>query len=116
VAVVGNTVVNNLGITTPEALIGEQVRIRGNQFTVIGTLESKGQANAFQNPDDEILVPIQTARFKVNGSDRLASISALAESEDKIPDAMADIQRVLRRQHRIRQGVADDFQIRNQAD
>jgi putative ABC transport system permease protein len=116
VAVVGNTVIQNLGITTPEALIGENVRIRGTQFLVIGVLAPKGQANAFQDPDDEILVPLQTARFRVNGSDRLASISALAESEEKIPDAMADIQRILRRQHRIRQGLPDDFQIRNQSD
>jgi len=116
VAVVGNTVLNNLGVTTPDAIIGENVRIRGTQFTVIGVLAPKGQANAFQDPDDEILVPINTARFRVNGSDRLQSISALAESEEKIPDAMADIQRVLRRQHKIRQGAPDDFQIRNQSD
>src|SRR5678815_1188908 len=116
VVVLGSAVVDNLGITTPEALIGELVRIRGTQFQVIGVLASKGQANAFQNPDDEVLVRIQTARFRVNGSDRLQSISALAVSEDKIPDAMADIQRVLRRQHKIRQGLPDDFQIRNQSD
>ena len=116
VAVLGSAVVDNLGITTPEALIGETVRIRGSQFQVIGVLASKGQANAFQNPDDQVLVPIQTARFRVNGSDRLQSISALAESEEKIPDAMAEIQRVLRRQHKIRQGAPDDFQIRNQSD
>ncbi len=116
VAVVGNTVVNNLGLTSPEALVGETVRIRGTQFTVTGVMAPKGSANAFQDPDDEILVPIQTARFRVNGSDRLASISALAASEDEIPDAMAEIQRVLRRQHKIRQGLPDDFQIRNQAD
>jgi len=116
VVVLGSAVVDNLGITTPEALIGELVRIRGTQFQVIGVLASKGQANAFQNPDDQVLVPIQTARFRVNGSDRLQSISALAESEEKIPDAMADIQRILRRAHRIRQGAPDDFQIRNQSD
>ena len=116
VAVVGNTVINNLGLTTPEALVGETVRIRGTQFTIVGVMAPKGAANAFQDPDDEILVPINTARFRVNGSDRLASISALAVSEDLIPDAMAEIQRVLRRQHKIRQGAPDDFQIRNQAD
>src|SRR5689334_8608798 len=116
VAVLGSAVVDNLGVTTPEALIGETVRIRGTQFQIIGVLASKGQANAFQNPDDQVLVPIQTARFRVNGSDRLQSISALAETEEKIPDAMADIQRILRRQHRIRQGAPDDFQIRNQSD
>jgi putative ABC transport system permease protein len=116
VAVVGNTVLSNLGLTTPEALVGEQVRIRGTQFTVIGVLAPKGQANAFQDPDDQILIPIQTARFRVNGSDRLQSISALAQSEDEIPAAMADIQHVLRRRHRLPQGSPDDFQIRNQSD
>jgi len=116
VVVLGSAVVDNLGITTPEALIGENVRIRGTQFTVIGVLASKGQSSAFGNPDDQVLVPINTARFRINGSDRLQSISALAESEEKIPDAMADIQRVLRRQHKIRQGLPDDFQIRNQSD
>jgi putative ABC transport system permease protein len=116
VAVIGSAVVDNMGIAAPEALIGENVRIRGTQFQVIGVLAPKGQANAFQNPDDQILVPINTARFRVNGSDRLQSISALAVDEDKIPDAMADIQRVLRRQHKLRQGAPDDFQIRNQAD
>ncbi|HEY5441771.1 MAG TPA: FtsX-like permease family protein, partial [Gemmatimonadaceae bacterium] len=33
-----------------------------------------------------------------------------------IPDAMADVQRVLRREHRLVSGKADDFQIRSQAD
>src|SRR5262245_13000096 len=116
VAVLGAAVLDNLGITTPDALIGETVRIRGTQFLVVGVLAPKGTANAFMNPDDQVLVPINTARFKINGQDRLASISALAESEEKIPDAMAEIQRVLRRQHRIRQGAPDDFQIRNQSD
>src|SRR6185436_13201518 len=47
VAVLGATVLENLGVTTPEAIIGENVRIRGTQFTVIGVLASKGTANAF---------------------------------------------------------------------
>src|SRR5689334_12586719 len=79
-------------------------------------LESKGQASPFGNPDDQILIPLNTARFRVIGSDWLRSISVLAPTEDKIPDAMADIQRILRRQHKLRQGAPDDFWIRNQAD
>jgi putative ABC transport system permease protein len=43
-------------------------------------------------------------------------VSVLAASEEKIPDAMADIQKVLRREHRLRQGQPDDFQMRSQAD
>jgi len=116
VAVLGPEVVKNLGLTAAEGLIGEPVRIRGIQFTVVGVLKSKGQSSPFQNPDDQLLIPLQTARYRVIGSDRVRSISVLAVTEDRIPEAMADIQRVLRREHRLRQGRPDDFQIRNQAD
>jgi putative ABC transport system permease protein len=116
VAVLGPTVLEALGINSPDAIIGEAVRIRGIQFTVIGVLKSKGQSTPFGNPDDQVLVPITTGRFRLFGSDRLRSISVLAQSEDKIPDAMADVQRVLRREHRLAQGRPDDFMIRSQAD
>jgi putative ABC transport system permease protein len=116
VAVLGPTVLEALGINSPDAIIGEPVRIRGIQFTVIGVLKSKGQSTPFGNPDDQVLVPITTGRFRLFGSDRLRSISVLALSEDKIPDAMADVQRVLRREHRLVQGRPDDFMIRSQAD
>ena len=115
-AVLGPEVVKNLGFTAMDALVGEPIRIRGIQFTVVGVLKSKGQASPFMNPDDQILIPLQTARYRVIGSDRLRSISVLAMSEPRIPEAMADIQRILRREHRTRQGRPDDFQIRNQSD
>jgi putative ABC transport system permease protein len=116
VAVLGPEVPKNLGLTAPEAIVGEPIRVRGIQFTVVGVLKSKGQASPFQNPDDQLLIPLQTARYRVIGSDRLRSISVLAASEQRIPEAMADIQKVLRREHRLRQGRPDDFQIRNQSD
>ena len=116
VAVLGPTVLETLGINSPDAIIGEPVRIRGIQFTVVGVLKSKGQSTPFGNPDDQVLVPITTGRFRLFGSDRLRSISVLAQSEAKIPDAMADVQRVIRREHRLAQGRPDDFQIRSQAD
>jgi len=114
--VLGQTVVTNLGIRSPDAIIGETVRLKGLQFTVIGVLKSKGQSSPFGDPDDQVLIPITTGRFRVFGTDRLRSISVLAQSEDRIPDAMADVQRVLRREHRLVSGKADDFQIRSQAD
>ena len=116
VAVLGPTVLDALGINSPDAIVGEPVRIRGIQFTVVGVLKSKGQATPFGNPDDQVLVPITTGRFRLFGSDRLRSVSVLAQSEDKIPDAMADVQRVLRREHRLTQNKPDDFMIRSQAD
>ena len=116
VAVVGPAVATSLGLEVPEALVGENIRIRGIQFAVVGVLESKGQAMGFMNPDDQVLIPLNTARFRVHGTDRLRSISVLAPTEERIPDAMADVQKVLRREHRLRQGQPDDFQMQSQAD
>jgi putative ABC transport system permease protein len=116
VAVLGPAVLESFGLNSAEAIVGENIRIRGIQFTVIGVLKTKGQAMPWGNPDDQVLVPITTGRFRLFGSDRLRSISVLAENEEKIPEAMADVQRVLRREHRLAQGRPDDFQIRSQAD
>ena len=116
VAVLGPTVLEDLEIADPNAIIGEPIRIRGLQFIVIGVLKSKGSGAGFGNPDDQIVIPIQTARYRLFGNDRLRSIGVLARTEQRIPDAMADIQRILRREHRLRPERPDDFQIRNQAD
>jgi putative ABC transport system permease protein len=118
VAVVGPYVLQSLGLERPEAIIGEQIRIRGIQFEVIGVLESKGQTGGFMNPDDQLLVPLNTARFRVLGTDRLRSINVLAKAEDEatMTNAMAEVQKILRREHRLRQGKEDDFIIRNQSD
>ena len=116
VAVVGPAVATNMGLDFPTSLLDESVRIKGIQFQVVGVLESKGQSGMGGNPDEQILIPITTARFRVQGTDRVRSISVLANSEDEIPDAMASIQKILRRQHRLRTNQADDFQMRSQSD
>ena len=115
-AVLGPEVLKNLGIEDPDGIIGEPIRIRGIQFTVIGVLASKGQGAGFGNPDDQVLIPVQTARYRVIGSDRINSINVLAPSEDKIPMTMADIQKILRREHKLRSDRPDDFRILNQSD
>ena len=116
VAVLGSQVLADLGVSLPEALIGETVRIGSLQFEVVGILQSKAQAGGFGNPDDQVLVPIETARYRLMGTDRLRSISMLAPSEADIPVTMAEVRKILRRSHRLRVGADDDFSIRNQSD
>jgi putative ABC transport system permease protein len=115
-AVLGAEALANLGITDPESILGEFIRIGSIQFEVVGVLASKGSAGGFGNPDDQVLIPLQTARYRVIGSEYLRSISIIAPSENEIPFTMAEIRTILRREHRLRSGQEDDFQIRNQAD
>jgi len=116
VAVLGATAAANLGAATPEAIVGQQIRISGIQFEVVGVFAPKGGATGFNDPDDQVVIPLSTGRFRVFGTPNLRSINVLAPSEDAIPQTMAEIQRILRREHRLPVGRPDDFQIRNQAD
>ncbi len=100
----------------PAGIIGQTMLIRGQPFEVIGVLSSKGAQNQFQNPDEQVLIPLKTARFRIFGTDRLRSISVAVREGVPLEQGMVDIERIMRRQHKIRPGGDNDFQIRNQQD
>src|SRR5207253_10526730 len=105
-----------LGGGSADALFGETVRINGARLGVIGVLASKGQTGGFQDPGHQVLIPLQAAQARLMGGDRLRSINVLAATEEQIPATMAEVTRLLRREHRLKPGQSDDFSIRNQAD
>ncbi len=113
VAVLGVTVVDNLfsGIDP----IGQIIRIAGQSFQVIGVLEKKGQSG-FMNPDDQILVPLSTAQRRLFGVDYLSQITVKVPDQSVNDEAFLDIERILRKEHRLRDDQDNDFSIRNQAD
>ncbi len=113
-AVVGYAVPEMLG-QNGAAMIGQTIRIRGIPFEIIGLLAEKGSSGSWNNPDEQILVPLATAQHRIMGTDRLRSISVQAE-EGGQDLAMLEIERVMRREHKIRPGDDNDFQIRNRAD
>ena len=115
VAVLGSEVLPLIGVDYAEGIIDARIRIAGHQFTVIGVLAPKG-ATGFGDGDMQILIPFNTGRFGIFGTDRLNDIWALASSEDSVTEAMAEIQTALRRSHRLLAGRPDDFSIRNQTD
>jgi putative ABC transport system permease protein len=100
--------------TNPAALIGQTISLRGIPFEILGVLSEKGSQGSWNNPDEQILIPLQTARFRVFGSDRIRSLSVQVADGVPLEQGMVDIERVLRREHKIRPGGDNDFQIRNQ--
>src|SRR5437868_10943659 len=59
----------------PAGMIHQTILIRGIPFEVIGVLSEKGSAGGFGNPDEQILIPLETARYRVFGSNRLRVFS-----------------------------------------
>ncbi|QMW23336.1 ABC transporter permease [Sandaracinobacteroides saxicola] len=115
VAVIGATVADNLfGANDP---LGQQVRIRGVTFTIIGILPKKGQGIGGQNRDDVVVVPLLAAQRLIQGGGAFRrSIRTISVSVTR-PEAVDDVQDVigamLRRRHGLAPGVPDDFTITN---
>ena len=93
-----------------EGIIGQTIYLKGIAFQVIGVLKEKGQ-QGFRNPDEQIWIPLNTARFRIIGTDRLDSIAARVPQGVPVERAITDIERILRREHKILPGEDNDFNI-----
>jgi putative ABC transport system permease protein len=112
-AVLGAHVGERLGNPVTSGLIGQRISIRGIPFEVIGVLEEKG-SQGFNNPDENIYIPLATAQFRVFGTEWIRAMSVQVVNERQMDGALAEIDQVLRRQHRIRPGEPSDFNVRDQ--
>jgi len=116
VALLGETVARSLfGDLDP---VGQVIRVRKVPFTVIGTLERKGQNLLGQDQDDVILMPISTARNRIlgGGSARqrtVGSVSIKVRDGEDMTEVDGEIRSLLRQRHRLQAGADDDFMLRN---
>src|SRR5207249_5543313 len=113
VAVIGPTVATNLFPSTDP--IGQLIRIRNVPFTVVGLLATKG-STGFQDQDDVIFVPFETARVRLFGITAMNSISVQFASNADADEVSSDISTLLRGDHRLRPNQADDFTVRSSND
>jgi len=114
VAVVGQTVLTNLGVG--RALMGETLRINNVPFEVIGILESKGVNYAGIDEDDQVLIPINTALRRLFNLTYLGSLYIQAKDERAMGTAARQVTELLRERHRIRSSQPEDFTLQTQAE
>ncbi len=113
VAVLGSAIATEL--YGRGSAVGETIRIAGERFQVIGVLEEKG-AGGWRNPDEQVFIPLMTAQRRLLGRDYLSSITIQVRSQSEMELATFEVERILRREHRLRPDQDNDFRIRNQAD
>ncbi|MBK7893346.1 MAG: ABC transporter permease [Candidatus Promineifilaceae bacterium] len=122
VVVLGPDTVTNL---FPENVdpVGEDIKINGLNFRVIGVLESQGAGAFGGSRDDVAIVPLTTAQDRLfnNRSQRTGeflvdAILMKAVDDAAIDGAIIDASEVLRQSHDINFRDADDFQILTQQD
>ncbi len=118
VAVLGGKVATDLfGSDDP---LGQKVKIKGRQFTVIGVLETKGGAFMGVSQDELLVVPITTFQTRLftqrtaGGEDAVQAIVVQVASAEAIDGAIYDIENVLRQRHRLAADEENDFAIISQ--
>lgn len=110
-AVIGPDTAEELGM--PKNPVGEIIRVRNTPLTVIGVTKAKG-SSGMMSQDDMIIVPITTLKKRITGSRfpnsvNMISLKLYQDADNNI--ATEQITTLLRQQHKLKDGAADDFQI-----
>jgi len=115
VAVLGRDVVKALFQDNADP-IGEDVKIGGNVFRVIGVMEDLGTFFG-QSRDNSIFVPITTFQKyypEIRFPEIVFAIIVRPVDRSSVPDAMADIRDTLRRRRQVPFGAPDNFGVSSQ--
>lgn len=94
--------------------IGRDVRVGENIFTIIGTMETKGQ-QGFINYDEYAFVPITTMQKRLMGVDTLSAINISVENQSDMEKVLSGVTDLLMKEHRINSAEDQDFNVLNQA-
>jgi len=108
VAVLGANLVEDLFSGTDP--IGKVVKLKEQNFTVIGVLKKRGSTSfGLVSQDDAIFVPLKTAQKLFLGIDHLAFIRLKVKNTNLISSAKANIAITLRERHDIDDPANDVF-------
>lgn len=113
VAVIGQTVAENL-FPDGSSPIGKTIRFNSIPFKIIGVLSEKGENTFGQDQDDVILAPYTSVQKRILAVTYLQSIVTSAVSEDAAEKAVDEITTILRADHKLAEGVNDDFNVFSQ--
>ncbi|MDX2083670.1 MAG: ABC transporter permease [Rickettsiales bacterium] len=117
-ALIGTTVMQELFNQNNQQInpIGEMIKINKVSFQIIGILPQKG-ANGFQDQDDVIVIPINTAMRRLMGKNYVDSIDIEAPDASATDDLPKQILSLMYSRKRIPPSQRNDaFQVRNMAD
>ncbi|MGZ8515382.1 MAG: ABC transporter permease, partial [Candidatus Limnocylindrales bacterium] len=111
VVVLGATTATNLGLHASD--LGTEVTIGGLPFEVIGILQAKG-GTGFQNPDDQVMVPVGAVQKYFVGGESVRSIGVSVAKADEMTTASAEITALLTERHGLSSTDTADFNVFNQ--
>ena len=96
-----------------ESIVGEYVLIDGQRFLVIGLIEEKGSF-AGESLDNLVLIPYTAGLKMYPYLKDFVLILTEAVDEEAVPEAVAEITRILRSRHELKPGQPNDFVVETQ--
>ncbi|MFA4872970.1 MAG: ABC transporter permease [Patescibacteria group bacterium] len=91
--------------------VGETIRIKSEQFRVIGVIEKKG-VQGFENKDMQVFIPLETAQKLMLGIRHVNMIRIKVVSDEMVSTALDQTKAILRERHRLTGTMPDDFTAR----
>ena len=114
VCVVGKTVVQELFGDKNFNCVGKTIRYKSIPFRIIGVLKGKGYNNWGMDQDNVIIAPYTTVMKRLSAQTHFNSFNLSVMTEDLSNDAIEQVSKILRINHKLKDGDDDDFNIRSQ--
>jgi len=116
VCVIGSKVWEDL-CDKQDNVIGNEIRVNGMRFAIIGIMEEKGDSMATQGWDDRIIVPLTTAQRRiVSYGNRIGTLFVQAKSFEVVDQAEREVMRVLAWRHKDASTVFDNWTAKKEVE
>jgi len=97
-----------------ENAVGATIRIGSQNYEVVGVIEYKG-GSGWRNPDDQVYIPLETAKRKLLGKTKLDQINIEASNTELMPITQMQVEEVLNRKRKNAAGESL-FRVFNQGE
>ncbi|MFH0776467.1 MAG: ABC transporter permease [Patescibacteria group bacterium] len=113
VAVIGNGVLEKFwdANTDPTSILGQILTVGNKKLEIIGVLKEIGTSTGPMRYDDSVLTPYLTAQKYLLGAATKPNLYFLANDADTVDLATAEVEALLRKNHKLKDGKEDDFRI-----
>ncbi|MDX2013015.1 MAG: ABC transporter permease [Myxococcaceae bacterium] len=108
VAVIGPDVADKLFPSLDP--LGQEVRLKGRPYTVVGVLARRGKVLGLFNLDNMVMTPMTTF-LGLYGKRRTVSISVEAREQAVFERAMDEVSRLMRQRRRLSPDEDDNFEV-----
>ncbi|MGB0110892.1 MAG: ABC transporter permease [Terriglobales bacterium] len=109
VCIVGETVRRKLfGTQDP---VGSEIRIKNFSCEIVGLLTSKGQASMGRDQDDAVVMPLETLRRRLSGTQDVGTVMVSVTEGRATETVQRQIEALLRERRHITGDEDDDFNV-----